>query len=76
MRRIKVSEAEKHNRQRSEDLRRYRARIWKGVYYFPSYSQAVAYAADNDKPSNRIIEYGRGWAIQLRASGPYVPGEE
>jgi hypothetical protein len=38
MRRIKVSEAEKHNRQRSEDLRRYGARIWKGVYYFPSYS--------------------------------------
>lgn len=48
----------------------------KGIYYFPSYQEAKKYAIEHNHPSNRIIEYERGWAIQKRISGPYVGNEK
>lgn len=50
----------------------YRSRIRKGVYYFPTYEAARAYAQNRGYPTDRIIPYTIGWAIQLRVSGPYV----
>jgi hypothetical protein len=47
----------------------------KGIYYFERYETARAYALRGGFPTNRIIYYTRGWAIQLRVSGPYV-GED
>lgn len=47
-------------------------RVYRGVYYFPSYETARAYAASVGAPTDRIIWYTRGWAIQWRISGPYV----
>lgn len=47
-------------------------KIHKGIYYFPSYSEAFKYASDNGYPTDRIISYQLGWAIQLYKSGPYV----
>ena len=44
----------------------------KGIYYFPTYESARNYAREHGAPTNRIISYGRGWAIQLHVSGPYV----
>lgn len=44
----------------------------KGIYYFPSYQSARDYAAKHGWPTNRIISYQVGWAIQLRVSGDYV----
>ncbi len=44
----------------------------KGVFYFATFQVARQYALDNGFPTNRIIAYTRGWAIQLRVSGPYV----
>lgn len=73
MRHIKVSDADKRGRQRSEDLRRYGARYIRGVYYFPSYENARRYAEDNSLPVDRIISYGAGWAVQLQIAGPYAP---
>lgn len=46
--------------------------IKKDVYYFATYERAYDYAKNNGYPTNRIIEYGYGYAIQLRISGPYV----
>jgi hypothetical protein len=40
--------------------------------YFPTFAAARAHAIACGYPTDRIIEYGRGWAIQLRVSGPYV----
>ena len=45
---------------------------FRNVYYFPSFGEALAYATQNNWPSDRIIHYTRGWAIQLKVSGPYV----
>lgn len=45
---------------------------YRGVYYFPTRADAFAYAVAQGAPTDRIIEYGRGFAIQLRASGPYL----
>ena len=45
---------------------------WKGIYYFPTFSAARAYAVGHNHPTDRIIAYKLGWAIQLRVSGPYV----
>jgi hypothetical protein len=50
-------------------------RTKKGVYYFPTYEAARAYAETEGYPVNRIISYTLGWAIQLRISGPYVGPE-
>lgn len=47
-------------------------KIYKGDYYFPSKKEAYRHAVQHGWPTSRIIEYGRGWAIQLRVSGPYV----
>lgn len=47
----------------------------KGIYYFASYEAARDYARKRDYPTDRIIRYGLGWAIQLRVSGPYVGPE-
>lgn len=44
----------------------------KGIYYFPTYLEARRYALANGYPTDRIISYGKGWAIQLFVSGPYV----
>ena len=46
-------------------------RCWKGIFYFPGYGAARTYAAANSLPADRIICYGRGWAIQRERSGPY-----
>lgn len=43
-----------------------------GIYYFESYTIARDYALAYGFPTNRIIEYGLGYAIQLHPSGPYV----
>jgi hypothetical protein len=46
------------------------------VYYFNTYEAARSYALEFGWPTDRIISYEPGWAIQIRKSGPYVgPGE-
>ena len=47
-------------------------RTRKGVDYFPSFESARSYAQANHFPTDRIISYEVGWAIQLYVSGPYV----
>lgn len=47
-------------------------KLHNGVRYFPTYTAAREYAQTFGFPTDRIIYYGRGWAIQLRISGPYV----
>lgn len=42
------------------------------VTYWPTYGAARDYATAHGHPTDRIIKYGLGWAIQLRISGPYV----
>ena len=46
--------------------------IHKDIYYFSGYSEAKQYAVEHNHPTDRIINYERGWAIQLYVSGPYV----
>ncbi len=46
--------------------------IRKGIYYFPSYREAREYALQYGHPTERIIAYELGWAIQKRKSGAYV----
>lgn len=48
----------------------------KGIYYFPTFEAARAYAREHEHPTDRIIRYERGWAIQERVSGPYVGPSE
>ena len=49
----------------------------KGIYYFRTFQVARAYAIEHGLPTDRIIHYGLGWAIQLRISGPYAgPNKE
>ena len=50
-------------------------RTRKGIFYFPTYEDARSYARLHDHPTNRIISYEVGWAIQLYVSGPYVGPE-
>lgn len=50
-------------------------KLRKGIFYFPSYSIAKEYAVENGYPTDRIIAYQIGWAIQLWVSGPYVGPE-
>lgn len=47
-------------------------KTYKGNYYFPTFQDARSYAEKHNFPTTRIIEYGRGWAIQLRIGGAYV----
>jgi hypothetical protein len=44
----------------------------KGIYYFPTQQTATAFAATLNAPTDRIIKYGLGWAIQWHRSGAYV----
>lgn len=44
---------------------------YQGVTYFIDYKSAYDYAVKNNLPTERIIEYTRGFAIQSRKSGPY-----
>lgn len=47
-------------------------KLHKGIFYFPTWREAHDYATRHGHPTDRIIYYARGWAIQLRISGPYV----
>ncbi len=44
----------------------------KGIFYFATRPDALTYANQHQHPTSRIIAYERGYAIQLRKSGPYV----
>ena len=44
----------------------------KSVYYFPTYREAHTFAESGGFPTDRIIQYGLGWAIQLGISCDYV----
>lgn len=51
-------------------------KTYRGIYYFKDRASAAAWATENGWPVDRIIEYGRGWAIQAGKSGNYAgPGE-
>ena len=54
-------------------------KTYKGVYYFPDNRTkqtgrraAHYYAVKHGWPTNRIISFSYGHAIQLRSGGPYV----
>jgi hypothetical protein len=47
-------------------------RAYHGVYYFDSYDLAHEYATAHEWPTDRILSYGRGWAVQHHKSGPYL----
>jgi hypothetical protein len=47
-------------------------RVSRGIYYFPTYEDARSHAQRHGLPTDRLIRYGLGWAIQLRVSGPYA----
>lgn len=50
---------------------------YKGTYYFNESIDAERWAKENNWPTDRIILYGRGYAIQAGASGNYAgPGEK
>jgi len=44
----------------------------KGVYYWTNEKGAKRWATDNDWPTDRIILYGRGYAVQCGQSGNYA----
>ena len=48
------------------------ARLHRGIWYWPSYETARDFAMQHDLPTDRIISYQRGWAIQLGKSKAYV----
>jgi hypothetical protein len=50
-------------------------KVYKGIFYFDKYIDALKYAEKHGYPTNRIIHYKRGDAIQLKISGPYVGPE-
>jgi hypothetical protein len=45
-------------------------RLHKGIWYWSTFQEARAYAHSHGH--TRIIKYGRGWAVQVRISGPYA----
>jgi hypothetical protein len=45
------------------------ARTHRGVTYFATFAEARN--VRDTLPGSRIVEYGRGFAVQLRISGPY-----
>lgn len=47
-------------------------KVHKGVYYFRTFEDARDYALGRGYPTNRIIKYGRGWAIQAEPGGDYA----
>ncbi len=48
------------------------AKLFRGVWYWPDYTDARDFAKAHGLPTDRIIPHVRGWAIQIRKSGPYV----
>lgn len=46
-------------------------RTRKGTYYFSTFQEARAFAQERRLPTDRIIPYELGWAIQREISGPY-----
>jgi len=46
-------------------------KTFKGITYWPTFITARDFAVANKLPADRIISYGRGWAIQREVSGPY-----
>ena len=53
------------------EYRGFKVRISKGIYYFQTYQLAREYMKEHNT-GLRIVEYGLGYAIQLKISGPYV----
>jgi hypothetical protein len=47
-------------------------KTYQGVSYWPTYESARAAAAERGFSTERIIKYGRGWAVQAYISGPYL----
>lgn len=45
---------------------------FRGIFYFPTSEAARAYAVTIGAPTDRILQFVRGWAIQFHTSGPYV----
>ena len=58
------------NEERGGKMSNYKVK--KGIFYFPTWKEAWKHASANGYPTDRIIEYKIGWAIQLRVSGAYV----
>ena len=51
--------------------------VSKGVYYFKDRNEAKRWAEKNGWPTDRIISYDKGWAVQSGKSGNYAgPGEK
>jgi len=48
----------------------------KGVFYFTERESAHAWAVDNEWPTDRIIPYGLGYAVQACVSGRYAGPDE
>jgi hypothetical protein len=46
-------------------------KVYRGDYYWKSFSDARAWR-DANMPGGRIVNYSRGWAVQLHVSGPYA----
>lgn len=46
-----------------------------GVFYFRTQGDARDFAEAVGAPTDRILFYGCGWAIQWHRSGPYVGPE-
>ena len=44
---------------------------YKGNVYFKGYREAVNHL-EKHCPTGRIVSYDRGYAVQTRASGPYL----
>lgn len=53
------------------------AKVSKGIYYFKDYKVAEEWAKGNGWPTDRILHYQKGYAIQSGRSGNYAgPGEK
>jgi hypothetical protein len=48
------------------------ARLFRKHWYWPDYKTARDFALAHNLPTDRTIQYSKGWAIQLYKSGPYV----
>jgi hypothetical protein len=44
----------------------------RGIAYFADYSDAVRHNARYVAGMGRLVLYGRGWAVQVYVSGPYL----
>lgn len=45
---------------------------YKGTYYFATEAIALEYAKEAGWPTDRILKYGRGYAIQAGPSGNFA----